>query len=88
MTKIERSILIKATPEEIEAIHNDIDRLTEWYAGVEKAVSDEIYPNVGGKVRLIYKAAGMAFEITNTCLEYEYARIGRYEMEGMIAGKY
>jgi uncharacterized membrane protein len=88
MTKIERSILIKATPEEIEAIHNDIDRLTEWYAGVEKAVSDGIYPNVGGKVRLIYKAAGMTFEMTNTCLEFEYARVGRYKMEGMITGKY
>jgi uncharacterized membrane protein len=88
MTMIERSILIKATPEEIETIHNDIDRLPEWYAGIEKAISDGIYPNAGGKVRLIYKAAGITFEMTNTCLDYEYARVGRYKMEGMITGNY
>lgn len=88
MAKVERSILIKATPEEVEMIHNDIDRLTEWFAGIEKATSDGIYPDVGGKIWLTYKAAGMTFETTNTCLEYEYARLGRYKMEGMITGNY
>lgn len=88
MTKVERSILIKGTPEEIETIHNDIDRLTEWYVGIEKAISDGVYPRVGGKVRLTYKAAGITFETTNTCLEYEYPRVGRYKMEGMITGNY
>jgi hypothetical protein len=39
-------------------------------------------------VKLIYKVAGITFEMTNTCLEYEYARYGRYEMEGMITGGY
>ena len=88
MTKVERSIIINATPEVVEEIHNDINRLTEWFAGVEKAVADEIYPSAGGKVTLTYKTAGITFEMTNTCLEYEYARYGRYKMEGMITGGY
>jgi hypothetical protein len=29
MTTVERSIIIKATPEEVEEIHNDINRLPE-----------------------------------------------------------
>ena len=88
MTKVERSIIIKATPEEVEEIYNDINRLPEWFAGIEKAVADEIYPNAGGKVTLTYKAAGITFETTNTCLEYEYARLGRFKMEGMMTGNY
>jgi hypothetical protein len=88
MAKVERSILIKATPEEIDAVHNDIDRLTEWYAGIEQAIPDGPYPRPGSKVRLIYKVAGLTFETTNTCLEFEYPRIGRYKMEGMITGSY
>jgi uncharacterized membrane protein len=88
MTTVERSILIKATPEEIEAVHNDIDRLPEWFAGIEKAVAVEPYPHAGGKLKLTYKAGGITFETTNTCLEYEYARIGRFKMEGMLTGNY
>ena len=86
MAKEERSILIKATPEEIEAINNDIDRLPEWFAGIEKATSDGVYPNPGGKVILTYKVAGITFEATSTSLEYEYGRFGRYKLEGMITG--
>lgn len=88
MTKVERSIIIKATPERVEAIHNDINRLPEWYAGVDMAKSDGIYPRAGGQVTLTYKVAGIAFQMTNTCLEYEYARVGRYKMEGMMTGNY
>ena len=89
MTKVERSILIDATLEEIEAIHNDIDRLPEWYAGVEKVIWEGgEYPKPGGKLKLTYKAAGITFEMTNTCMEFEYAKVGRYKMEGMITGNY
>ena len=59
-----------------------------WLAGVEKAVADEIYPSAGGKVTVTYKAAGITFEMTNTCLEFEYARLGRFKMEGMMTGTY
>ena len=88
MTKVERSIIINATPEVVEEIYNDIDRLPEWFGGIEKAVADEIYPNAGGKVNLTYKAAGITFETTNTVLEYEYARLARFKLEGMMTGNY
>ena len=77
ITIVERSIIIEATPEEVEGIHNDIDRLPQWYVGVEEAIGDGVYPEAGGKVKLIYKVAGITFEMTNTCLEYEHARYGR-----------
>ena len=53
MTKVERSIVIEATLEEIEVVHNDLDRLHEWYAGIDKVKWDGgVYPKPGGKVNL------------------------------------
>ena len=86
MTALERSIVINGTAAEINAITSDGDRLPEWYAGITKAASDGIFPEPGGKVKLTYKAAGITFELSQTSLEYEAGKVGKYKMEGMITG--
>jgi hypothetical protein len=78
-----------AKGDEIDAVQNDIDRMTEWYAGIEKVIWEGgEYPSPGEKVKFTYKVAGITFEMTNTCIENEYPRFGRYKMDGMITGNY
>jgi hypothetical protein len=59
MTTLERSIIIDATPAAIDAVALDGNRLPEWYAGMQEATSDGVYPAVGGTVATVYKAAGI-----------------------------
>jgi coenzyme Q-binding protein COQ10 len=86
MTKVERSILINAPVEKIDNITRDGKRLTEWYAGIEKAVPDDVYPEPGGKITLAYKSGGVKFDITQTVLERNEGQGAKYKMEGMVTG--
>ena len=88
MAQVERSIVIEGTAADIEAIATDIDRMPEWFAGIEKATSDGIFPEVGGTVVMTYKAAGITFDVSQTSLEYEPGKHGKYKLEGMITGSY
>jgi len=86
MTTLERSILINAQVDAIQAITDDARRLPEWYAGIEQAKPDDLFPEPGGKVDLVYKAAGVTFNLTQTALERDPGRGGVNQMEGMITG--
>lgn len=86
MTTVERSIFIHATPDEIDAISTDGSRLPEWYVGIEQAEPDGLFPEPGGSVKMIYKAAGVAFDITMTTVEMVQGQYISYQMKGMIAG--
>jgi carbon monoxide dehydrogenase subunit G len=86
MTTLERSTLINAPVDAIEAITDDARRLPEWYAGIEKAEPDDVYPEVGGKVDLVYKASGASFNLTQTLLERVPGKSGSFQMDGMITG--
>ena len=86
MAKVERSILIKASVDQIDVITRDGKRLAEWYAGVEKAEPDDVYPNPGGKIVMTYKSGGAKFDITQTVLERTEGQGAKYQMEGMITG--
>jgi len=88
MTKLERSIVIKGTTADIEAIANDVSRMPEWYAGIETATVEGVFPQAGSKVTMTYKAAGLTFEMSQTSLAYEHGKGGKYKLEGMISGKY
>jgi len=86
MAKVERSILINASGDQIDVITQDGKRLAEWYAGVEKAEPDDVYPNPGGKIIMTYKSGGAKFDITQTVLERIDGQSAKYQMEGMITG--
>lgn len=86
MTTLERSILINASIDVIEAISDDGRRLPEWYAGIEQAEPDDLYPEVGGKIDMVYKAAGMTFNMSQTVVERVPGERGTNRMEGMITG--
>jgi carbon monoxide dehydrogenase subunit G len=86
MTTLERSILIHASPEEIDAITLDGWRLPEWYAGIQQAEPDDVYPHPSGVVHTNYKAAGVNFNITMTSLEHVHGQSLTLQMDGMISG--
>jgi hypothetical protein len=88
MAKLERSIVIDGTAEEISAVTDDASRLPEWYSGLTKAIPDDLFPEPGGKVEMTYKSAGITFEMSQTTLEYEAAKYGKYSMDGMLSGVY
>jgi hypothetical protein len=86
MTRVERSIWINASADAVNAVTLDGHRLPEWYAGVEKAEPDGVYPEPGGQVKMVYKASGVTFHLTLTTLELVRGQYAVFRMEGMIAG--
>lgn len=86
MTTVERSIMIKATTEAIDAVTLNGNRLPEWYAGIQEARADEQYPNVGGSVEATYRAAGINFKIRIISVELVPGQRITLKMEGMITG--
>lgn len=86
MTSLKDSIIIKAPLETIEAIALDANRLPEWYAGMQESTPDETYPEVGGTVDTVYKAAGMSFKMKIISTELIRGQSQTLKMEGMITG--
>lgn len=86
MTTLERSILIKATTEAIDAVTLNGNRLPEWYTGMQEAHADNLYPNIGGTVETIYRAAGINFKVKITSVELVRGQRISLKMDGMITG--
>jgi uncharacterized membrane protein len=86
MTTLERSIVIKATTEAIDAVTLDGNRLPEWYTGMQEARADDLYPKVGGSVETTYRAAGINFKVKITSVELVPGQSITLKMEGMITG--
>lgn len=84
MAKIERSIDINSDWTAVDAVALDGGRLAEWYAGVESSQADGTYPQPGGKAKMVYKAAGMSFDLTFTVLEYVPGDHILFQLEGGI----
>jgi uncharacterized membrane protein len=86
MAKVERSVLINAPTDVIDQIALDASRLPEWYVGVEETRPDSLYPEVDGKVLLVYKAAGVTFRLALTVQELVRGDHISYQMVGMMVG--
>ena len=86
MTLLEHSIFINATPEAIDAVALDANRLPEWYAGIQEVKPDDIYPEVGGTVEAVYKTAGINFKMKITSMELVRGQNQTLKIEGMIDG--
>lgn len=86
MARLEKSIIIHAPWEKVDAIANDGRRTPEWYEGVESTTVDGTYPQVGGVSEQVYKASGMTFNIKMTVEAYEKGQLLHLRMDGMIDG--
>lgn len=86
-TVVERSIFVNASPEALDAITLDGRRLPEWYAGIQEATPDATYPEPGGAVSVVYKSAGLGFNMTMTSLRLVRGQSLLIKLDGMITGK-
>jgi uncharacterized membrane protein len=86
-TVVEKSIVIHATPAEVDAVTLDGNRLPEWYAGVQSAVPDAAYPEAGSTVNMVYRSSGVNFKMSMTSLRLVRGESLLLKMDGMITGK-
>jgi hypothetical protein len=86
MTTLEKSVLINGTTAQIEAIALDAARLPEWYVGIQETHPDATYPEVGGTIQAVYRAAGINFKMKMTSVELMRGQGQTIKMDGMITG--
>jgi len=86
MTIVQRSLHINATPEQIDAIASDPTRWPEWYANIEAANVDSVFPEVGGKVEITFNVIGIVFNVKFIQSEFIPAQKSVCKIEGRFAG--
>jgi carbon monoxide dehydrogenase subunit G len=87
MAVVERSIVVQASPEDIDAVTSrNPEGWPDWYVGIEAVEADDVFPEVGGVLNVTYKAAGVTFHLTQTVTEYEPGHKQVFKLEGMISG--
>jgi len=87
MAIVQRSVQIKAAPQETMALLSDAGRWPEWYPGMTEISVSAPFPEEGGKVTFKVKSAGMSMPITETVLEYKADKLQVLQMEGMLSGR-
>lgn len=86
MTRLERSIHIEGSSEDIDRYSLDPNRLPDWYAGVERVEPDGVFPQPGGVVRMVYKAGPATLNIDMTSQELDRGSHALYRLDGMMEG--
>ena len=86
MATIEKNIVINASTEAIDQYAIDANTYPQWFAGVESVSVDNTFPEVGGKVDVKYKSAGLTFDMTMTSIDIEHGDHLTIQMDGMITG--
>jgi uncharacterized membrane protein len=86
MARIEKSVVIDADTAAIDEYAINAITWPQWFAGVEAVQPDGVFPEQGGKLKVTYKAAGMAFDVVMTTREIVHGDHIIFDMEGMING--
>jgi carbon monoxide dehydrogenase subunit G len=87
MANVQRSVEIKASPEETMALLSDASRWPDWYPGMTEIQVADPFPEKGGKATFKVKSAGMSMQITETVLDYQPSKLQLLQMEGMLSGQ-
>ena len=87
MAHVQRSVAIKASPEDVMAFLSDAGRWPDWYPGLTDIHVTGPFPAQGGKVSFKVKSAGMSMQITETVLDYQPGKLQLFQMEGMLSGQ-
>ena len=75
MAIVQRSVQVKASPQDTMALLSDASRWPDWYPGMTKVDIAAPYPEAGGTVAFKVKSAGMSMPITETVLEYQPGKL-------------
>ena len=71
MAIVQRTVQIRASPQETMALLSDASRWPDWYPGMTELNIAAPFPEEGGKVAFKVKSAGMSIPITETVLDYQ-----------------
>jgi uncharacterized protein YndB with AHSA1/START domain len=86
MAIVQRTVQVKASPQETMALLSDASRWPEWYPGLTEPNITAPYPDEGGKVAFKVKSAGLSMPITETVLDYQPGKLQLFQIEGMMSG--
>jgi carbon monoxide dehydrogenase subunit G len=84
---VQRSVHVKASPQETMALLSDASRWPDWYPGMSAIDIAAPFPAEGGKVAFKVKSAGVSMPITETVLEYQPGKLQVLQMDGMLSGR-
>ena len=87
MAFVQRSVQIKASPEETMALLSDASRWPDWYPGMTDLDLVAPFPEKEGKVTFKVKSAGMSIPVTETVIDYQPDKLQLFQMEGMLSGR-
>jgi carbon monoxide dehydrogenase subunit G len=87
MAIVQRSVKVKASPQETMALLSDAARWPDWYPGMTKIDIAAPFPEAGGKVAFKVKSAGVSMPITETVLDYQPGKLQLLQMDGMLSGR-
>jgi carbon monoxide dehydrogenase subunit G len=87
MAIVQRSVQIKASPQETMSLLSDAGRWPDWYPGMSGVDVTGPFPEAGGKVAFKVKSAGLSLPITETVLDYQPDKLQLFQMEGMLSGR-
>jgi uncharacterized protein YndB with AHSA1/START domain len=87
MAIVQRSVQIKASPQETMALLSDASRWPDWYPGMTEIDVAAPFPEKGGKVVFKVKSAGISMPITETVLDYQPGKVQLLQMDGMLSGR-
>jgi carbon monoxide dehydrogenase subunit G len=87
MAIVQRSVEIKASPQETMSLLSDAGRWPDWYPGMSEVDITAPFPEAGGKVAFKVKSAGLSLPITETVLDYQPDKLQLFQMEGMLSGR-
>ncbi|HXW35198.1 MAG TPA: SRPBCC family protein [Acidimicrobiales bacterium] len=87
MAFVQRSVQIKASPEETMALLSDASRWPDWYPGMTDLDLVAPFPEKEGKVTFKVRSAGMSIPVTETVIDYQPDKLQLFQMEGMLSGR-
>jgi len=87
VANVQRSVEVRASPEETMAFLIDASRWPDWYPGMTEIRVAEPFPEKGGKAVFKVKSAGISMQITETVLDYQPGKLQLFEMDGMLSGQ-
>jgi uncharacterized membrane protein len=87
MAIVQRSVQVKASPEETMALLSDASRWPDWYPGMSELNIAAPFPEEGGKVAFKVKSAGVSLPITETVIDYQPGKLQLFQMEGTLQGR-
>jgi uncharacterized protein YndB with AHSA1/START domain len=87
MANVQRSVEIKASPDETMALLSDASRWPDWYPGMTEIHIAAPFPEKGGQVTFKVRSAGVSMKITETVLDYQPGKLQLLQIEGMLLGQ-